>query len=124
MFCKQHLGVEPADFLYITDDQFRVRQTMINRKHHAAVDKAFRWTGLGYGLLMLCFACLAASPSNPGPWPLVFFLAAALLYTVIVVFGLFNEVEGLMFAGILLLLASILLPTLLKFYAHHHGSSP
>jgi hypothetical protein len=110
MFAKAHLGAEPGDFLYITDNQFRVRRSMINKKHHAAIEKAYKWTVLGYGLLIICFACLAtAAGSQLGAWPLMAFVAIGLIYVAVVRLGLFNEIEGLVLCLILLLFAIILL---------------
>ena len=109
---RAYLGTEPAAILYLTDGDCRVYEIVINKKHHAAVDKAERRLGISVALLIFSITCLlAASLGSHGAWALLLFAGVVSIYGLIVGTGISNEIEGAVTCEILLILTLLLTPT-------------
>lgn len=78
------LGKEPDWLLYLTDDQLRVHQILINRKHHKILEKSQDRATKRLVLLVLCCLSLMASSTTPRD-RLIFgaFLISATVYVVL-----------------------------------------
>ncbi len=112
---RAYLGKEPNAFLYLTDADNRVYEIVSNEKHQAALEIARRHTTISVALLTLCLTCLlGASGGSLGGWAVVCFFSVGTLYALILRARLFNEVEGFIVCEILLILALMVIPVLVR----------
>ena len=110
---RTFLGNKPEELLYLTDCDCRVFRIVINKEYHEAVAQAHAAVAQAtkratISLAILAFsvtALLGATIGSIGIWPLLFFVGAVILYSLLLTLGLFNEIEGAILCEIMLILA-------------------
>jgi hypothetical protein len=95
----------------LTDAEFHVHEMMVNVAKPSAI---VRGTAIAVVLLVFGVTCLIAAVLGLGIWPLVGFVASALIYCVMLRVGLFNEIEGALVCEVFLILGLVLMPAINK----------
>jgi hypothetical protein len=117
---RAHLGEFPDAFLYLVDSENSVYEIMINKKHHEAIEKAWRYVGISIALLIFCLTCLFCSARGDlAVWGILCFGGISILYFGVVKLGFFNEIEGAVVCEIILILVLILVPAITRLNLSH-----
>ena len=118
-----HVGKFPEHSLYITDGDGRVYEIVLNQHYHeriAANSKSIFVAWACFSMSMI--GLVGASVGGIGPAGLVFALVGISVYLLSVKTGTFNEVESLVIALVIAVLATMLIPALGAMFSSHSNA--